>query len=303
MIEPSKIIQKMYSLSEEDVLLLQKKFTTPTHLPNDLFLGQLSNQVPTMIIGTPCPRKCIEGISLNTFYQILIPLKVANKLKIPCKIFLGIKEEIISQPYYAKDFRILGIQLEKGIRNLADHLNVDVQIINTLNPEYDQLVDSCVNEIPINLSAQDSSYLFSLSTKKVSRTLHSVQRVGAEKRSLACNSNYLLEKLFGKQSFLMVEDVEQYGPIVHARNFGSEPFPNMLAFMPLPSIKGTTNMFKAQKNERVLLFQKQDYYKNVFNTAPIWVREIYNNVLSLADTEFIALDPTASLTKISNYFK
>ncbi|MGH9857547.1 MAG: hypothetical protein ACRD4B_06855, partial [Acidobacteriota bacterium] len=110
----------------------------------------------------------------------------------------------------------------------------------------------------------------------------------------------VLQRFFGKHSFLIVEDVEQHGCVRYAQKFSTDPLPNMLAFMPLPSISGATNMFKAQKNSRLLLLQIPEYYQRAFASCPEWVLDIYTEAISLAGNQS---NLTRSIAELSDYFK
>lgn len=306
-IKPFQILKKEYSLSDKDIEAIKSRFIENKIINSDLFIGQFRDKKPTLIIGAPCIRKDIEGVSLNTFYQTFMPLKIASLLKIPCKIFLGIKEEIIFQSKLFKDYEKLGNQLEAGLRKIADELDVNIEIANTSSYKYDQLINKCVEELDIHLTPEESTYLFNLSLEKSKKPLHSTLRAISSKRIIACNTSYALGKLFGSHDFLIVEDIEQHICTLFSRRFDTIKSPNFLAFLPLPNIHGTMSMFKAEKEGRVILCQNKNYYKSILEKSPTWVLNIYKELFDIVnETKKNEFENSESffetVQKISNYF-
>ena len=275
------LLQKMYSLSQEDIEIIKSRFQGIEAVGGDIFLGQFKNEKPTLIIGAPCVRKDIEGISFNTFYQVFMPIFVASKLKLPCKIFLGIKEEIILQENLHNNYEELGLYIESAITNMANDLNVEIEVINTLLPKNDDLIKKYVKDLNIHISQIDSTYLFSLSFVKTDKPLHSLLRASATTRVIACNTYFVLQKFFGRHNFLIVEDIEESTCILFAHKFDAKKSPNLLAFLPLPSISGKSVMFKAIKKDRLFLGKKKNYYLSAYKKMPAWVKNIYGNILRI----------------------
>jgi len=308
MIDPFQILEKEYSLSEDDIKIIKLRFIGNKIFDNDLFIGQFFDEKPTMVIGAPCIRNDIEGISLATFYQIFMPLKIASILQIPCKIFLGIREEVIFQPKLFEGYQKLGLELTNGIRQIASDLNnIDVEIVNTSSYGYDTIINACVKKLNIELSAEDSTYLFNLSLKKAKKQLHSKLRVFSSKRVVAYNTSYTLTKLFGEHKFLIVEDIGQHICVLFARKFDKYNSPNFLAFLSLPNIYGTATIFKSGGEERFILSQNKNYYWSIIQKSPQWVLEIYNKVFNLVSEEentfFKDFASTyETIKKVSNYF-
>ena len=304
---PLQILGKMYCLSSKEVKAIKSRFVKNKTFNNNLCIGQFRDEKPTLVIGAPCIRKDVAGISLNTFYQIFMPLKVANKFSVPCKIFLGVKEEIISQPKLFNSYKKLGGQVEKAIKKIAAELKVDVEVIDTNSYKYDKLINECVQELDIQLSSKDSTYLFNLSFKRASKPLHSTLRIISNKRVIACNTLYGLSKLFGRNNYLIVEDAEQHICTLFSRRFDKNKTPNFLAFLPLPNISGDNNMFKSEKEERLLLGKSRNYYQSIFKKFSPLAINIYEEVFNLleerdtnAARDFGSFFKTAN--KISNYF-
>lgn len=282
-INPFQVLRKEYSLSDRDVEAIKPRFIKNKIIDSDLFIGQFRDEKPTLIIGAPCIRKDIEGISLNTFYQTFMPLKIASLLKVPCKIFLGIKEEVIFQPKLFKNYEELGYRLEIGLRKIADELDVDLEIANTSSYKYDQLINKCIEELDIHLTPEESTYLFNLSLKRSKKPLHSTLRAISSKRIIACNTSYVLEKLFGSHNFLIVEDIEQHICTLFSRKFDTIKPPNFLAFLPLPDVNGTMSMFKAEKEGRFILDQNKNYYESILEMSPTWVLDIYKELFNIVN--------------------
>jgi len=306
-IKPFQALKKEYSLSDKDIEIIKSRFVKSKIIDSDLFIGQFRDKKPTLVLGAPCIRKDIEGISLNTFYQVFMSLKIAGIFKIPCKIFLGIKEEVIFQPKLFKDYEELGHQLKMGLRKIADELDIDLEIANTSSYKYDQLINKCVEELDIYLTPEESTYLFNLSLERSKKPLHSTLRTISSKRIIACNTSYTLEKLFGSHGFLIVEDIEQHVCTLFSRRFDTIKPPNFLAFLPLPDINGTMSMFKAEKERRFILCQDKNYYRSILETSPTWVLDIYKEFFNIVnETKVNGLENPKSffetVQKISNYF-
>jgi len=303
---PFQILKKECSLTEKDISRIKSNFIDSKIFKNDFFCGQLDNEKPELIIGGPCIRKDIEGFCLNTFSQIFIPLKIANSLNLPCKLFIGVKEEIIFQPKLSNYYIKLGSQLEKTAKDMAKELGVELEIINTNYLGYDKIINESIKELHIHLSAEDSTYLFNISQDRVKKQLHSRLRIMSSKRMLVCNTSYAFDKLFGPHRNLIVADMAQHACILFARKYEKKyKSPNFLAFLPLPNISGTARMFKSEKEERFLLNKDDNYYKLIFEKSPYWVLETYEKLFELVDSKYNKGDLesfTVMAKNISNYF-
>lgn len=305
---PYQILKKEYNLQDNDIYELKSKFINNTIVQNDFFFGQLNNEEPEIVIGAPCIRKDIEGFSLNTFSQIFIPIKVASIMHVPCKIFIGVKEEIIFQPKSAHIYKQLGCQLEKVARCIAKELDVDIEIVDTSCYGYDKIINESIRELGINLSAEDSTYLYNFSHNRIKKQLHSQLRILANKRVIACNTSYVLNKLFGYHHNLIVEDIEQYFCTAYAKKFArNNNSPNFLAFLPLPNVTGTASMFKSETDKRFLLQKDDNYYKSIYNNSPSWVIETYWKLFGLVAVKENIQNYDVKLfinivKQISNYF-
>lgn len=306
-IESLQILKRVSPLSNEDLKIINSQFIQSNLLQTNLVLGQLNKQNPEVIFGGPCIRKDLEGISLNTFYQIFMPIKVASLLKIPCKIVLAVQEEIILLPQLELQYKELGEKIENAIYKIAKHLKVAVEVVNTNLPKNDELIRETIKKLNINLSEEDSRYLFNLSSQKPHKPKHSEERILVSKRVLACHSLYLMNKVSKKNKFLIVEDLEQYGCDRYVKRFENELRANFLAFLPLPNLLGTSCMFKSNQENRLFLSQDQNYYENMFIKSPYWVIDVYKEIFKLVNnnSSYSYQDPQALyqiIQKISSYF-
>ncbi len=299
-------LKREHSLSDDDIASLKSIFINSKDFPDSLFLGQFFEKEPSVIFGGPCIKKDIEKISLNTFYQLFMPLRVASILNKPCKIVLALKEEIILRPELSAEYTKLGLRLERGINRIAKELNVDVQILNTLNPEVDELIQDCIKRLKIQLPEQDSRYLFSLSLRKKKKAEHTQNRIIVNKRVLACHSLYFMERISRSNSPLIVEDIEQHKCVLYVKKFEQNKVSNFLAFLPLPNISGTAPMFKSEEKDRILLSQSKNYYESLFKSSSGWVLVAFRQLLRLvSDIDITQNGPiriSETINRISRYF-
>ncbi|MFH0852058.1 MAG: GDSL-type esterase/lipase family protein [bacterium] len=278
-----QILKKEYSLSDEDIQAIKSKFIENKIFKSDLFVGQFIDKKPELIFGGPCIRKDVDGVCLNTFYQVFMPIKISSVLKVPCKIVLAVKEEITLKPVLSQQYIDLGLKLETGIIQLAKEFDAEVQIINTLEPSNDKFLTECVRELNINLSEMDSRYLYNLSLARPNKPAHFKKRIMTNKRVIAGHSLCFLKKISDLNKFLIVEDIEQYNCALYAKRFELGDEPNFLAFLPLPNIAGTAPMFKSERDERLLLEQDKNYYNSIWIKSPTWVLQIFQEIFTLVD--------------------
>lgn len=280
------VLQKELQLTDLDLQLIKSKFSETRITNNPLFMGKLGDEEPDIIIGAVCIRKDIEDISLNTFYQIFMPMIVAKNLNLPCKIFIGIEEEIIFQPELTDQYLQLGSKLKAGINNLSKILGIETEVVNTTSSlKYNLIIDECIKTLNINLSLEDSMNLYNLSNR--SRTgIYPLQRIISNKRVIACNTAYALEKLFGKNhKFLIVEDIVQYKAILYAQKFDNLKPPNFLAFLPLSNTDANSDMFKAEEeSSKIYLNSDRKYYQSVFKRVVPDALANYMNFFCLIQT-------------------
>ncbi len=306
-IDPFQILKQEHSLSTKDIEFIKSNFIKNKIFDNELFMGQFFDEKPNIIIGAPCIRKDIEGISLNTFYQLFLPLKIAGFLKIPCKIFLGVREEIILQPDLDILYERLGERIKQAVKKISRDLSVNAETINTGSPHHDLLIKKTIRNLNIKLFTEESTYLYNLSLKKHKKPPSSSKRISCNKRVVACNTYHLLKTLFGEKNFLIVEDIEQYKCSLFANKFDNGKSPNFLAFLPLPSIYGTQSMFKAIKEKRFILEQDNDYYKEIFKKTPPMIKAVYKKFFDLFQNKKTSQKDKLknfiyATKKISNYF-
>ena len=284
---PFLILKNQLSLSHQDISAIRDNFIENKFFENDLFMGQFNNQKTQAIVGAPCIRNDIQDISLNTFYQIFLPLKLSSLYKIPAIIFLGIQEEILQKPKLIKEYQRLSQKLSLSIKNMADELKiVDCKIIDTSLPENDATIMKITKELNVNLRVDESSNLYNLSIKPRQNYTHPPLRIAVNKRIVTCNTTYAIRKLSKKDySFLIVEDIEQYKCTRFASKLDRLKPPNFLAFLPLPNIYGTKTMFKSEKDERLLLMQQNDYYAKLFKKIKPEILTVYAKLFSIVENQ------------------
>lgn len=272
---PMTVLQNEYTLSAEDCTRLQKRFPYSFNFSSQLFLGGFRDEAPTCIVGAPCIRKDIGGISLNTVYQTLLPMLVAKHYRVSCKIFLGVQEEILIQPEQQQRYIRLGGHLAKQIQGYAQVYGVDVELVNTAEERCHRMIEEAMQKLNVHMSTEESTYLHQLRQPPLQRALHSPARKHASERVVVCNTGSLLEQFFGQHQFLLVEDVEQYPPTDVATRFDHGASPNFLGFVPLPSVSGRSNMLAASGDDRILMQESTATYETQFRHMPGWVMNFY----------------------------
>ncbi|MFH1749689.1 MAG: GDSL-type esterase/lipase family protein [bacterium] len=301
-------LKNEYSLSEHDTEIIKSRFIATDIIKSKLFIGQFYKEKPDAVFGGICIRKDTEEISLNTFYQIFMPLKIASILEVPCKIILPVQEEIILRPIFAKRYHLLVKKLEKGIKRIANDLNTEVQIINTCIPRYDKFLKECIERLNYQLTEKDSRYLYNLSSIKTKKPQNSGLRIYVNKRVLSGHSLCFMKKISKSNKFMIVEDVEQYNCVLYIKNFEKNKMANCLSFLPLPGISGSRCMFKEEKEKRLLLLQNRSYYESIWIKSPDWVLRIYHELFKLVNhrsrTSYKNFEWTyKTIRKISKYFE
>jgi lysophospholipase L1-like esterase len=306
---PFYVLKNEISLSWQDISAIKETFIENKLFESDLVMGQFYNQKAQAIVGAPCIRNDIREISLNTFYQIFLPLKMASVHKIPAVIFLGIQEEILQKPNLTKKYQTLSQKLSFAIQNMANELKiVDLKIIDTSLVENNSIIRQATRELNIKLSAKESSNLYNLSIKPRQNYVHPPLRVASNQRMVTCNTAYAISKLLKENfSFLIVEDIEQYKCTQFARKFDHLEPPNFLAFLPLPNIYGTKTMFKSERGERLLIGKKDSYYAKLFKKIEPGILIVYAKLFSIIEDQDAAIynnypDFLRVIRKISRYF-
>ena len=254
----------------------------------DLFLGLDGKERGDhdLVLGGPCLRNDIYGISLNTFYQILMPLKVAQHLNKPCCIYLGIKEEILLSPEKKSEYKLLKEKISVGTRRIAANLGVQVEFIDTSESRTNRLIESVKKKKNIFLSKQESQSLYSYSEKHPSHRECTEERIRANERVITCHSQEFLTKATGYSRFLIVEDLEQLKAFRRANNQkkGKKVIQNTCtfsAFLPLPNIYANATMFKGDLQERILLFRSKEEYEKIWAQASPASKTVYLEIMRL----------------------
>lgn len=277
------IYQKLNSelaLSKKDADNLKKIFKNNFYTNSKLAFGSLSKSKPQWIIGAPCIRNDLSFISLNTLYQIIMPITLAKKLGRPCLIFLGVQEEIILKPELQQKYKKLGETLEQIVKVLASLHDVEMRIINTSALQYNELIEKTIGNQKIFLTNKESTNLFSISKTNTKRKSHSNLRSICSARVVACHTYYLLSRLVGDYSFLIVEDMEQFPCFSYARKFNKGKM-NFYAFLPAPNFDGSSTLFKSLPEDQVAI---DSNYKLHYKSDKIiidWVEDLYLEIIGL----------------------
>jgi lysophospholipase L1-like esterase len=286
-INPFPVLKNELALKKVDFKKFRIKKSSITS--SDLFLGHVGQSfgMPDVILGGPCIRKDIdkEGISLNTFYQIFLPIKIASLLKRPCRIYLGLKEELILSPEHSDAYTALVAALTKAIHEIATNLKVDVSIIDTSDPGINKIVEETLAESKLNLSEEESEDLYSFSPGQNKTKKHTSSRILTNKRVVTCHSLPFLRKATGYDTFLIVEDFEQIKTYLRAsRMSGEGRLParsDFLAFLPLPNIFLSSTMFKAKPEGKIYLSRTAISYGDIWRKSCPASRRICTALLEL----------------------
>lgn len=280
---------------------------------SDLFLGTVNKKftVPDVVLGGPCIRNDIntEGISLNTFYQIFLPIKIASLFKKPCRIYLGLKEEMIISPEKSEDYILLGNKLVEVIKKIGLDYNVDVEVIDTANNVTDRVIEECMQENELHLSKEESENLYSFSDKQKKRKEHAPARILVNQRIIACHGALFLKKITGYSNFLITEDFEQIKSYLYFNNKDNKNCNlDFLAFIPLPNIFSSMTMFKADPSEKIYFSLGSREYENIWKKTSPTSKRVYSALLDLMGFKinyFSSNDKTfvSAMEYISNLFK
>jgi lysophospholipase L1-like esterase len=283
-------------------------------IKNDLFLGQLKQRflMPDVVLGGPCIRSDInnKGISLNTFYQIFLPIKVASLLGKPCKVYLGLQEELILSPEKQNEYLLLADKLIKAIKKIAFEYNVNTSVINTSDPKINQNIQKIIKENQIILSKNESENLYSFSKNQNKTKEHTADRILVSQRVITCHSSLFLKKIINHNSFLIVEDFEQIKGYLYAKKKDSEKkesATNFLATLPLPSIFLKSTMSKAPVEEKIYLSLSSQEYRHIWKkTCPVSKR-IYSALFELMGYKMNRFSSNcenfvSGMAKISEFF-
>lgn len=303
------ILKKELSLSSQDIITTKSNFIENNIFNNDLFMGQFNHNKTQAVVGAPCIRNDITNISLNTFYQIFLPMKIASIQKIPVIIFLGIEEEILLQPVMASEYQKLNKRLQLAIQKIAKDLDIQkVTIIDTSFKKNNVMIEKSASKLNIALTDNVSSNLYNLSIKPRLNYINSPLRLITNQRIITCNTTRVIRKLSQMNlDFLIIEDIEQYKCFKFANKFDGLESPNFLAFLPLPNIFGNKTMFRSEQNEKILLGQKDNYYFNLFKKIHPETLAVYAKLFSIVENKEESIYKNYSnfykvIYKISKYF-
>lgn len=313
-INPLPILKNEIAIGESSFNKFNLK-SIDSVISNDLFLGNVNKKftVPDVVLGGPCIRNDINtgGISLNIFYQIFLPIKVASLLKRPCKIYLGLKEEMIVSPEKSKDYILMGNKIVGAIKKIALDYNVAVEVIDTSNNDIDRIIEECIQESKLHLSKEESENLYSFSDSQNKRKEHNPARILINQRIITCHSALFLKKATGYSNFLITEDFEQiksYLYFADKDNKNRDYNLDFLAFLPLPNIFSSMTMFKADPTEKIYLSLTSREYENIWKKTSPTSKRVYSALLDLMGFKinyFSSNDKNfvSAMEYISNLFK
>lgn len=282
-----QVFRDCYHLSENDVAEFRRHFPIPSPFANKLFFGRRFDGIPDMVCGGPCITNDLRGCSINTFYQILVPLRIAAMLSCPAAIFIVVMEEIITRPDFSVEFLALARRLEHCVHRIAADMGVEVRIVNTANDQVNRKLCLLRESLNIRLTDEQSRTLYSLDQRPVPRVDPlPIGRVYSDERMVACHTVQALRALTGASRFLLVEDAEQFPLIRVAESF--DPFNpiDVLAFLPIPDLTGTQAMFRAKgRNGLPLKLSIQEAERRIA-VAPQAVQQIYQMAGTLLPRDF-----------------
>jgi len=278
---------------------------------SDLFIGTVNKStVPDVVLGGPCIRNDIntEGISLNTFYQVFLPIKIASLFKKPCRIYLGLKEEMIISPEKSEDYILLGNKLAEVIKKIGFDYNVDVEVIDTANDATNRIIEECMQENKLRLSKEESENLYSFSDKQKNKGEHAPERILVNQRIITCHGALFLKKITGYSNFLIAEDFEQIKSFLYFNKDNKNCNRDFLAFIPLPNIFSSMTMFKADPCEKIYFSLGSREYENIWEKTSPTSKRVYSALLDLMGfkiNHFSSNDKTfvSAMEYISNLFK
>lgn len=278
---PEDVSVETLGFSSSDSEQINNNLSNQISLYNsNLVIGSTQDTTPDIVVGGPCLRKDIEGVSFNSFYQVLMPLLIAKKYGTQCAIFLGIQEEIWLMPRKEKDFLALGNKMADLVKNLSGLLGVETVIINTTDKSSNDNLEKLVEKLAVRLSQEQSTYLFSVK-KDPNKPLHSPERAHISERVLLCHSYKGLEALLGISNPLIVEDIEQFNCFLKAIDIDDKQTANFLGFLPMPALNYRSNMFKAGQIDRLILNKDSEYYAHVYRNSSRRAIAFYLEVLRL----------------------
>jgi len=316
-IDHQLVLEKELSISKNKFQEFKLRQGLEDKFNSDLFLGNLQQKFvsPDVVLGGPCIRNDIEGINLNTFYQILMPIKVSSIIGKPCWIYIGLKEEIISAPGKAKELELLKEKLVTGINRISSDFGVKTKIIDTAELQIDKYIQQCMDLDSVHLSKEESEDLYNFGENQVKAKQHTPTRILMNERVISCHGSRFVNKATGFKKYLIVEDFEQIKAYLYLKNkkvgkayrnarlYSSD----FLAFLPLPDIYLSATMFKSGDSGKIFLSKLASEYEDLWRKMNPSSKKIYNEVLrilGIPSNKFISnIDNFIDgMKRISSYF-
>lgn len=315
-IDPYPILKNELSISKDELQKFNLNYEIGTEFESDIYLGKFLRDsiCAEIVLGGPCLRNDLEGITLNTFYQIFMPIKVASILNKLCGIYLGFKEEIIYTPEKENEFNELKKKIKKAILRISSDFKVKSNIIDTSELKIDKLVEQCKNLEGVELSRTESEDIYSFFKNQNKTKFHKPERILINERVITCHGNEFMRRITGKNKFLIVEDFEQIKAYLYLRNRNKvknkdnhQYISDFLAFLPLPSTCLSTTMFKSKKEEKIFLSRTIEDYRDLWVKMNPLSKKVYSELLRLVGIPKNQFNNNidnfvAGMKHISNYF-
>ncbi|GEM_PF-1960 len=295
------LFRRSFDLTEHEGVTALSRFSAPAVLPNDLLVGRRVGGPVDMVIGGPCTRNDLGGVSLGTVYQILVPLWTAAQLNVPAAVFLGVGEEALVNPRRSSDYVHLGRRLRAGIEAMAADYGVSVEVVDTSEPEISEAIELARSMQSIVVSEPQSRWLYELSARRdIEKKPHSMERVHATGKVVTCHTPSFLRSFFGYANPLVVEDIEVAAAALFAETFDRSAPADALAFLPLPNLQGNGPMFRSGGAARIVLPIDGSKPQLDDMPVPVDVRVVHDCIATMLPGHWSA-DGAAPLDSIVTY--
>jgi len=280
-----KMFQQCYALTEPDLEELLCGFPNSSPVENDLLIGRRFEWQPDLICGGPCIANDTGGFSMNTFYQILVPLRLARAYNCPAAIYVAVMEETLRHPEAQRQFSRLGLLLERAIHRIAAHCGVEVLILNTATGMVNAVIESVRKTSGMRLTPRQSDGMYSLHRSGCCSTDQHAQpdqtSIHINERFVVCHTAKALAQLTACHRVLIVEDAEQKDVVAVASLFDNPETVDFLPFLPCPDLSGRGPMFRASPGDYLLLSSLPTEMFNRVAAAPVAIRRFYESVALL----------------------
>jgi amino acid adenylation domain-containing protein len=252
-LETLVLLQHCAALTEPEAKSILNSFPIVAPCDSRLLIGRKFRWEPEVICGGPCIENDLAGISMNTFLQILIPLRVASEYNCPAAVYIPVMEEMLRHPHAATAFLQLGTRIERAVRRLAAAFSVEVVMLNTANDRVNSIIHSVRANLPVRLSPRQSRNLYGDCADSCDANLESRRIRHVYERFVACHTATALSQMTGRKQILIVEDTEQTNAVTIASLFEDNEQVDLLGFIPCPGLHAPGPMFRSKPESRLLL--------------------------------------------------